>query len=129
MKKVFFPATIPLVMICFLLLPMDAQANTPGDPRFQKQFVQYAAADPRFGPASDGQEHEDLEEQLQEVFEELRRLEKMFKNKMNKEVLPRIQEEIQRLKDWLEEQEKKKREPPPQWTRYGRETSGSPKNG
>ncbi len=70
----------------------------------------------QYCPASGSVEQEDLENQMQEVFEELRKLEEMVKKKMNQDVLPRIQEEIRRLKEWLEKHEKKEDHPSPQWT-------------
>ena len=79
-----------------------------------------AAPDPchniQYCPVSGSGEPQELEEQMQEVLKELRKLGKMFKKKMNREVLPRIQEEIRKLKEWIEEQEKEEGQPSPQWT-------------
>jgi hypothetical protein len=45
---------------------------------------------------------------------------------MNRDVLPRIQEEIKKLKEWLEKQERKKGDPPPRWTKQKPTPQGGP---
>ena len=87
------------------------------------------SANLRYYPISGNEEYEDLDKHMQEVFEELRKLEDMFRKKMNREVLPRIQEEIKRLKEWLEKHEKKNRQPSPQWTNLEPPPQGEPYSG
>ena len=48
-------------------------------------------------------EYERLQEELKHLMEELKRLEKEAKEKIQKEILPRIQREIEKLKEWLRE--------------------------
>ncbi|MBW1721768.1 MAG: hypothetical protein JRH13_05095 [Deltaproteobacteria bacterium] len=44
---------------------------------------------------------EDFQRQLKALTEELKRLERGVKEKVRKEILPRIRREIQRLREWL----------------------------
>ncbi len=48
-------------------------------------------------------EYERLQEELKHLMEELKRLEKEAKEKIQKEILPRIQREIDKLREWLRE--------------------------
>lgn len=82
--------------------------------------------DLQYFPVSGSGQNEDLEDQMQEVFKELRKLEDMFKKKMNQEVLPRIQKEIERLKEWLEKYEKKEDQKSPRWTNLELTPRGEP---
>ena len=120
-KKILFLAIIPFFMFSFgdSLFSIITKARAGVILEDQKQSPSTSSAECRYCPVSGSREREDLEEQMQEVFKELRKLEKMFKKKMNQDVLPRIQEEIKRLKEWLEKYERKENKPPPQWTNLG----------
>jgi predicted RNase H-like nuclease (RuvC/YqgF family) len=55
----------------------------------------------------------DLEEELESLIKELKRLEKKGRKKLEEDVIPRIKQEIERLRELLEEfQEEEKGEPP-----------------
>jgi hypothetical protein len=47
--------------------------------------------------------HEDFEKQLRSLLKDLEKLEKEAKEKMTKEILPYLREEIERIKKWLKE--------------------------
>ena len=117
-KKTLCPAFILIFMLSngVSLFQITNEAGADVIHEDKNHPVPTSSANPRYYPISGNEEYDDLEEQMQEVFEELRKLEEMFKKKMNREVLPRIQEEIKRLKEWLEKHEIKEDQPPPQWT-------------
>lgn len=69
------------------------------------------------GPDPNGMEYEELEKQLKELMEELKRLEKDVKNKFQKDMLPFIKREIERLKKGLRKLRPKKEEQEPIMTR------------
>ena len=69
------------------------------------------------GPDANGMEYEELEKQLKELMEELKRLEKDVKNKFQKDMLPFIKREIERLKKGLRKLRPKKEEQEPIMTR------------
>src|SRR4030042_2630800 len=58
--------------------------------------------------------HEDFEKQLRSLLKDLEKLEKEAKEKMTKEILPYLRQEIERIKKWLKEfrLEKEKDDPP-----------------
>jgi len=60
------------------------------------------------------EDHEDFEKQLRSLLKDLEKLEKEAKDKMTKEILPYLRQEIERIKKWLKEfrLEKEKEEPP-----------------
>ncbi len=47
--------------------------------------------------------HEDFEKQMKSLMRDLEKLEKEAKEKMTKEILPYLREEIERIKKWLRE--------------------------
>lgn len=47
--------------------------------------------------------HEDFEKQLRSLLKDLEKLEKEAKEKMTKEVLPYLRQEVERIKKWLKE--------------------------
>lgn len=57
---------------------------------------------------------EDFEKQLRSLLKDLEKLEKEAKDKMTKEILPYLREEIEKIKKWLKEfrLEKEKEDPP-----------------
>ncbi len=60
---------------------------------------------------SDREEHTKLEEQLRVLLEELRVLEKEAKEKIQKEILPYLRREIEKLKEWLRDFQPRKEDP------------------
>lgn len=44
---------------------------------------------------------EDIEKQMESLMEELKKLERDVKDKVRKDVLPRLKQEIERLREWL----------------------------
>jgi hypothetical protein len=58
--------------------------------------------------------HEDFEKQLRSLLKDLEKLEKEAKEKMTKEILPYLRQEIERIKKWLKEfrLEREKEDPP-----------------
>ena len=54
-------------------------------------------------PARSNDFHEDLEKHLRSLLKNLEKLEKEAREKMNKEILPYLREEIERIKKWLKE--------------------------
>jgi hypothetical protein len=54
-------------------------------------------------PARSNDFHEDLEKRLRSLLRGLEKLEKEAREKMNKEILPYLMEEMERIKKWLEE--------------------------
>jgi len=48
-----------------------------------------------------GKEYEELKEELNELLEEMKRLEKEAESKIQKEILPLIKREIEKLREWL----------------------------
>ena len=47
--------------------------------------------------------HEDFEKQMRSLLKDLEKLEKEAKEKMTKEILPYLREEIERIKKWLKD--------------------------
>jgi hypothetical protein len=47
--------------------------------------------------------HEDFEKQIRSLLKDLEKLEKEAKEKMTKEILPYLREEIERIKKWLKD--------------------------
>ena len=47
--------------------------------------------------------HEDFEKRMKSLLKDLEKLEKEAKEKMTKEILPYLREEIERIKKWLKE--------------------------
>lgn len=47
--------------------------------------------------------HEDFEKHLRSLLKDLERLEKEAKEKMTKEILPYLRQEVERIKKWLKE--------------------------
>ena len=60
---------------------------------------------------SNREERTKLEEQLRVLLEELRVLEKDAKEKIQKEILPYLRREIEKLKEWLRDFQPRKEEP------------------
>ncbi len=62
--------------------------------------------------ASGNEELEELEEEMQELIEEMKKLEKEAREKVLKDILPRIKEEMeklrQKLRKWREEEDESK---------------------
>ena len=69
-----------------------------------------------FYSVSKSKEQKEIEERIKDMLEELKKLEKTFKNKWQKEILPLIQEEIEKLREKLEEFHNEEDEKSPQWT-------------
>jgi peptidoglycan hydrolase CwlO-like protein len=54
-------------------------------------------------PIQSKESHEDFEKQLRSLLKDLEKLEKEAKDKMTKEILPYLREEIEKIKKWLKE--------------------------
>ena len=64
-------------------------------------------------------EYEALQEELGQLMEEMKRLEQEIRTKVRRELLPRIRQEVERLRKWLEELDLEKETPGPLKTRAG----------
>jgi hypothetical protein len=110
-------------MLVFGLLPAGGAASLHAGSIPQESLwrVEPPHGIPRHAPPSltnrkeeeDGaqKEYEELEKDLQSLIEELKELEKDAREKIQRDVIPRLKEEIQRLRKWLREWELKEDAP------------------
>ena len=107
-----------LVITLFLILGCDhrtCRANQvkQDDERKTGMFSLLTAASPDAGRYFLGDEYPNVEEDLRALLEELKRLEKDLNERMRREVLPLIKEEIERLRKWLREFQLEEDDPGP----------------
>lgn len=74
-----------------------------GDERKTGLFTPLVAAAPAAAGYFLGDEYDDVEKDLRALLEELRKLEEELDERIRREVLPLIREEIERLREWLRE--------------------------
>ncbi|GEM_PF-2741699 len=72
-----------------------------------------AEQDPGLNGLEDTDQFKELEKTLKELGEEMKRSGEEIRGKIQKEVIPRIQEELEALKDWIRKHRRKKEKPPP----------------
>jgi hypothetical protein len=89
----------------------------PHDPGGTARQAPLGGKDPGDNPVD--QEYEELQEELRQLMEEMKRLEQAVRTKVRREILPRIREEVERLRKWLEELHPEKEVPEPLNTRAG----------
>lgn len=102
------------LLISVMLLALSGCGNAafaqgpPQDPGCQDR------QDPPVDP-----EYEELQEELRQLMEEMKRLEQDIRTKVRREILPRIRQEVERLRKWLEELDLERETPGPLKTRAG----------
>jgi hypothetical protein len=68
-------------------------------------------AEERGGDKEKRQDYDELEKDLQSLIKEFKRLEKDARDKIRKEILPLIQKEIEKLREWIREFELEEKKP------------------
>jgi hypothetical protein len=94
-----------VVLFCLYLFPQTCQASlwtTAGIEPFTPFSVTVFSPSSSIGTDT-SREFEELEEELKRLMEELKRFEKETEEKIRKEVLPALKEEIEKLRQWLRE--------------------------
>lgn len=98
MKNILRTLTIVLVLAAFAGLGSSSAGAVPAS-----HAVVLAAEDPAGEP--DAGETKTLEQELQGLIEELKGLEKDVREKVQKDILPRVREEIRKLREKLRKSE------------------------
>ena len=107
MKKAFLILWV-ILLIFFASKSVSWPATVGNDSLCTKNTEFTARADQPKGL------HEDFEKQLKSLLKDLEKLEKEAEEKMTKEILPYLREQIEKIKKWLKEfrLEKKKEDQP-----------------
>ena len=104
--------TFPILWV--ILLVFFGSQSVSWSATLRHDFVSTENAEIAGQPVQSKEDHEDFEKQLRSLLKDLEKLEKEAKDKMTKEILPYLREEIERIKKWLKEfrWEKEKEDPP-----------------
>jgi len=102
-KRVLF---VTQGLLCLLLFfharPATAGLNAATPPFNRTPAGVHPAAEAPPGVRAD-KAYEDLEKRFKELLRELRKLESEAKEKLQKEIIPLLRKEIERLRQWLRE--------------------------
>jgi peptidoglycan hydrolase CwlO-like protein len=107
MKKTF-----PILWV--ILLVFFGSENVCWSATLRNDSIRAKGAEITGQPVQSKDLHEDFEKQLRSLLKDLEKLEKEAKDKMTKEILPYLREEIEKIKKWLKEfrLEREKEDPP-----------------
>lgn len=113
MRKRVFALVIATLFLGLTVMPVRAIKG--GNPEGKRPIVRVFApesqekghpvdlivAEDRKRDDSPDDSIEDIEKQVKSLMEELKKLERDVRGKVRKEVLPRLKQEIERLREWL----------------------------
>jgi peptidoglycan hydrolase CwlO-like protein len=101
-------------ILWLILLVFIGSENLSWSATLRHDFVSTENAEITAQPVQSKDLHEDFEKQLRSLLKDLEKLEKEAKDKMTKEILPYLREEIEKIKKWLKEfrLEREKEDPP-----------------
>jgi hypothetical protein len=93
--------TIPMIWVILLVFHASAVPSWSAALRHDSPYTVGAEITGQRAQSKDF--HEDLEKQLRSLLKDLEKLEKEAREKMTKEILPYLREEIERIKKWLKD--------------------------
>ena len=119
-KRMIFYALILCVFFSYSGSP-NATAGVRDASDDQACSTQVFAAAGESNPLPQTKEMDEIEKELKRLMEDVKRLEKVIKKRIQKEVLPHIKREIKKLRKWLRELQPEDDNPDPQKTRTTRD--------
>jgi hypothetical protein len=93
--------TFPILWV--ILLVFFGSQGVSWSATLRHDFVSTENAEIIGQPVQSKDLHENFEKQLRSLLKDLEKLEKEAKEKMTKEILPYLREEIERIKKWLKD--------------------------
>ncbi len=93
--------TFPILWL--ILLVFLGSENVSWSATLRHDYIDTVDAEITGQPVQSKDLHEDFEKQLRSLLNALEKLEKEAKEKMTKEILPYLRQEIEKIKKWLKE--------------------------